>query len=81
MPALLLSLCAALACYLGSVHRHWRLGAARHWRWLALALAGFALGLWVRALGPVAGVMAALTTLMLGWMALPFTALLLGRHR
>lgn len=75
LPALLLSLLAAGCGYLASPHRHWQPGPVRYWKWAAVLLVAAGLAAWIAALGPVAGVFACVTTLMLGWMVMPWIAL------
>jgi len=74
--ALLFALSCGLCCYLASANGRWQwLLAKRQWAMAALVLGGIAMAAWVRVLGPVAGLCAWLTALMLAWAALPYIAL------
>lgn len=73
MTALVLSLAAALACYLASAQQNWlRAPLPRFVRWVALALGGVSLALWWHVAGAGAGITAALTTIMLAWTLAPY---------
>jgi hypothetical protein len=73
--ALLLCLASALLLYLASPRQRLR---ARPWpawtRMAALLASAGGVAAWVAVLGPGAGGFAALTTLMLGWVGLPYLA-------
>lgn len=76
LSALLLSLLAAGCCYLASPHRRWACGPVRYWNGMAVVLVAAGFATWIAALGPVAGVFACVTTLMSGWMLMPWLGLL-----
>ncbi len=77
MPAAALPLClaSALLVYLASPKQRLRASPLPAWTRAMASLAGAAgIAAWVAVLGPGAGGFAALTTLMLGWVSLPYLA-------
>ena len=79
--ALLLCFAGALLLYLASPRQRLRAVPLPAWtRLAALACAASGAGAWVDVLGIGAGLFAALTTLMLGWVGLPYAAWYAGRE-
>ena len=73
--ALLLCLASALLLYLASPRQRLRASPLPAWiRAVALLAGAGGVAAWVGLLGPGAGGFAALTTLMLGWVGLPYLA-------
>jgi len=79
--ALLLCFASALLLYLASPQQRLRKSPLPAWmRWVALAFAASGAGAWIDLLGVGAGLFTALTTLMLGWVGLPYAAWYAGRE-
>lgn len=77
--ALLLSFVAAGLLYLASTHRRWgRAVPRRIFACVGAPMLVVALAVWVATLGPIAGVFAASTAVMLAWVALPYAGALRG---
>lgn len=73
--ALLLCFASALLLYLASPQQRLRKSPLPAWtRLAALAFAASGAGAWIGLLGVGAGLFTALTTLMLGWVGLPYAA-------
>lgn len=71
--ATLLSLASALVFYLCSARQRMRASAlSTGWRWLAWLLAALSTTVWIAATGTGAGISAALTSLMLSCVLLPY---------
>lgn len=80
--ALAAGLAGALLVYLASPRQNWRVvPSAWQWRAAGLALVAVSLLAWCRAAGSVAGVAAALTTLMLAWVLAPYIGWWLARRQ
>lgn len=79
--ALLLCFASASLLYLASPHQRLRPAPLPAWaRLAALAFGASGAGAWVDLLGPGAGLFATLTTLMLGWVGLPYAAWYAGKE-
>lgn len=71
--ATILSLGSSVVFYLCSARQRMRVMAlATRWRWLAWLLAALSAATWIAAAGTGAGLFAALTSLMLGCVLLPY---------
>lgn len=80
--ALLLCFASALLLYLASPQQRLRKAPLPAWmRLAAWAFATSGAGAWIDVLGIGAGLFAALTTLMLGWVGLPYAAWYAGREQ
>lgn len=79
--ALLLCFASALLFYLASPQQRLRAAPLPRWmRLAALACAVSGAGAWIDLLGTGAGLFGALSTLMLGWVGLPYVAWYAGRE-
>lgn len=82
MIPLVLTLTAAFLIYLShSQQELFEQPLGRFWMGLAAVIAAFAWGFWHQALGPAAGSVAWLATLMLGWVLAPLLVVHAGGLR